>query len=84
MKKAGARAVCLLRSRRRTVLLYSLNELLCRYTLVKPEDGEFGRQTGNGTWSGMIGQLVKEVGFQGFYLDDFSFQDILDNVHQIY
>ena len=38
--------------------------LNCSYSAILPPDGKFGAQKGDGTWSGMVGQLVtKRVDF---------------------
>lgn len=32
-----------------------------RYKVIKPEDGGWGSELSDGTWSGMIGQVVNKV-----------------------
>ena len=31
------------------------------YEIYEVPDGKYGAETGNGTWNGMVGELVKEV-----------------------
>ena len=33
-----------------------------RYTIHRPPDGQWGTQEPNGSWNGMIGQIVRKVG----------------------
>ena len=43
-------------------LLERLKEMLnFTYTIYEVEDGKFGTRNGDGTWSGIVGDIVQEV-----------------------
>ena len=43
-------------------LLVMLSEMLnFTYTIYEVEDGKFGSQNNDGTWNGLVGDIVQEV-----------------------
>jgi len=42
-------------------------EMQFDYDLVIPDNQEFGKRLPNGEWNGLIGDLVKGVGFSGLF-----------------
>ena len=35
--------------------------IICRYEITSPPDGQWGTETPNGSWTGLVGQLQQRV-----------------------
>ena len=50
------------------------NKMNFRYTIYKVPDNQYGSQNENGSWDGMIRELMDKASFPEFLTEDISFK----------